>query len=43
MIIYQAMAGRLYPKILDSILDVIDLYDPDVENKQIKEFHYPYL
>jgi hypothetical protein len=43
MIIYQAMAGRLYPKILDSILDGIDLYDPDIENKQIKEFHYPYL
>lgn len=43
MTIYQAMAGRLYPKVLSSILEGIDLYDPDIENKEIKEFHSPFI
>jgi hypothetical protein len=36
MIIYQAMAGRLYPKVTYSILNSI----PSI--MQVTEFHYPY-
>jgi hypothetical protein len=41
MIIYQAMAGRLYPKIVGSIVEAVDSEYSNVKNKQIKDFHHP--
>jgi hypothetical protein len=43
MIIYQALAGRLYPKVLDEILNGIDSDGPENKNKNNKEFHSPLI